>query len=163
MRKFYFTYYTKKFNTILTIYQQDVFIVKISFKKNEDMSYIKKETFEIKKCKKQIDEYFCGDRKYFEIEYKLPKYTDFQKKIIYIVNNIPYASTMSYLQIANISGHNNSSRAVGTVMAKNMLPIIIPCHRVIKSDGKIGQYLGGSNMKKMLLDIENTNIKKDIR
>lgn len=162
MKKFYYTYYIKEFETLLTIYEEDNYITKISFEHNADKSYIKKQTSTIEYCASQLHSYFYGKLMSFDIKYKLPSYTDFQKKIINIVNDIPYGQTMSYSQISDISGHKNASRAVGSVMANNMLPIIIPCHRVVRSDGKIGEYLGGSNMKKMLLDMENTNKKKEL-
>jgi O-6-methylguanine DNA methyltransferase len=67
---------------------------------------------------------------------------------------IPFGSTISYGELARRSGLGGAARFVGTTMAKNMVPIIIPCHRVIRSDGSLGNYSGGTHIKKFLLELE---------
>ena len=79
--------------------------------------------------------------------------TEFQNLVLKEISRIPYGQTMSYKEIAAIIGHPNSSRAVANACGKNPYPIIIPCHRVVRSDGKIGGYSGpgGESQKKKLL------------
>jgi O-6-methylguanine DNA methyltransferase len=71
--------------------------------------------------------------------------------------SIPFGSTISYGELARRSGFRRAARFVGTTMAKNMVPIIIPCHRVIRSDGSMGNYGGGIHIKKFLLDLERSH------
>ncbi len=101
----------------------------------------------------QLEEYFAGTREVFDLPIQLQG-TDFTKQILNTISVIPYAATKSYKEIAEISGHNNAFRAVGSVNRKNSLPIIIPCHRVIAHDGSIGGYSSGIWRKQWLLNHE---------
>jgi O-6-methylguanine DNA methyltransferase len=82
--------------------------------------------------------------------------TEFSKKVLNICKNIPVGETLTYSQLAKKAGYPKAARAVGSVLAKNPLPLIIPCHRVIRSDGKIGNFsaVGGSKTKKKMLEFE---------
>lgn len=80
--------------------------------------------------------------------------TDFQNKVLKAVSLIPYGETRTYSDIAKKIRNPKASRAVGSALANNPFPIIIPCHRVIRSDGEIGNYQGGKRMKKFLLELE---------
>ena len=82
----------------------------------------------------------------------------FYKKALKVVEKTPYATTISYNQVANKIGSPNGHRAVANANAKNLIPIVIPCHRVIKSNGELGGYGGGSKLKKDLLKFERTNL-----
>ncbi len=101
----------------------------------------------------QIEEFLTGKRNAFEIAYKLEG-TDFQKKVWTALLNIPYGETRTYKQIAHVIGCPNASRAVGMANNKNPLMLVIPCHRVIGSDGSLVGYAGGLEMKKALLATE---------
>lgn len=101
----------------------------------------------------QIDEYLNGKRKIFDLPLA-PQGTDFQKKVWNELTKIPYGSTKSYKEIAQNIGNPQAARAIGMANNKNPLPIIIPCHRVIGSNGKLIGYRGGLNIKQNLLNIE---------
>ena len=104
----------------------------------------------------QLTEYFSGSRKHFQLKYIL-NISPFYQKALKQVANVPYGQTSSYGDIAQKLNNTKAARAVGTANAKNPLPIIIPCHRIINSNGKLGGYAGGLNMKKYLLKLERNN------
>lgn len=103
----------------------------------------------------QLDAYFKGIRKYFDLPLQL-KGTDFQLKVWQELSSIPYGSTCSYKDIAQKIHHPKAYRAVGMANNKNPFPIIIPCHRVIDSQKQLTGYAGGLNIKKFLLQLEQT-------
>lgn len=105
------------------------------------------------KCLRQLDEYFSGRRKNFELPLK-PEGTEFQKRVWNQLLKIPYGKTMSYGEIAEKAGNSKASRAVGNANNKNRIAVIIPCHRVIGSYGDLTGYAGGLKKKKWLLDHE---------
>ncbi len=109
--------------------------------------------FCIKECVKQIDEYFKGQRKQFFLNLK-PRGTDFQKAVWQQLEKIPFGETASYGEIARSLGRPYASRAVGSANGKNPIAIIIPCHRVIGSDGRLTGYGGGLWRKEWLLTHE---------
>lgn len=102
---------------------------------------------------KQLEEYFKGERKKFDLPLNL-KGTEFQKKVWEALKQIPYAQTRSYKEIAIMIGNKNASRAVGMANNKNPCPIVVPCHRVIGSNGSLVGYALGLDIKKKLLDLE---------
>lgn len=104
----------------------------------------------------QLDEYFCGKRKEFDIDIELEG-TDFQKKVWKALQTIPYGQTRTYKEIAIQVGNEKASRAVGMANNKNSISIIVPCHRVIGSNGKLVGYAGGLDMKSYLLELEKNN------
>jgi len=104
----------------------------------------------IELCKIQLDDYFEGRILSFNIPIKLQG-TEFQKKVWSEVAKISFGKTKSYLEIAELIGNKKSIRAVGLANGQNPLPIIIPCHRVIGSNGKLVGYAGGLERKKWLL------------
>ena len=103
------------------------------------------------KC--QIEAYLEGDSKIFDFPYFVDA-TEFERSVLKAMSTIPYGKTESYKGLAELSGNDRAYRAVGSVCRKNKLPILFPCHRVIKSDGAIGEYSGGIAIKKQLLNIE---------
>jgi len=109
--------------------------------------------FCIKECVKQIDEYFKGQRKQFFLNLK-PRGTDFQKAVWQQLEKIRFGQTASYGEIARSLGRPYASRAVGSANGKNPIAIIIPCHRVIGSDGRLTGYGGGLWRKEWLLTHE---------
>ncbi len=108
----------------------------------------------------QLTEYFDGKRKVFTIKIKL-EISQFYKKALLEVAKIPYGKTDSYSQIAQKLNNPKAARAVGTANARNPLPIIIPCHRIIAKNGKLGGYAGGLKIKKYLLNLERDNLNLD--
>lgn len=119
-------------------------------------SYMLKETDLINNTRKQLDEYFAGKRKKFDIPIKLDG-TDFQIKVWKELLKIPYGETCSYLDIAKCIGNPKASRAVGMANNKNKIIIIVPCHRVIGSNKKLVGYACGLEVKEKLLELERKN------
>lgn len=101
----------------------------------------------------QLEDYFTGKLKKFTFPLDFQS-SPFYKKTLTAVKNIPYGKTVSYQQIANQIGNPMAARAVGNANANNPIPIVIPCHRVIASDGTLGGYGGGLRMKQWLLELE---------
>lgn len=104
----------------------------------------------------ELDEYFEGKRKIFDIPLK-PKGTDFMKRVWTNVLKIGYGKTASYKEIAILSGNSRAIRAVGMANNRNPIPIFIPCHRIIGSNGKLVGYGGGLEIKEYLLNLERSN------
>jgi methylated-DNA-[protein]-cysteine S-methyltransferase len=105
--------------------------------------------------KKQLSEYIAGSRKHFELALA-PKGTMFQKQVWQQLLNIDFGETASYLDIANAINKPKACRAVGAANGKNPISIVIPCHRIIGSSGKLTGYAGGLERKAYLLDLEKT-------
>ncbi|KMY52108.1 methylated-DNA--[protein]-cysteine S-methyltransferase [Peribacillus loiseleuriae] len=109
----------------------------------------------IAECYNQLDEYFKGDRHEFTFPYQFEG-TNFQKTVWNALIKIPYAETKSYKDIAVSIGNEKAIRAVGSANGKNKLSIVIPCHRVIGSNGKLTGYAGGLWRKEWLLQHERS-------
>lgn len=105
----------------------------------------------------QLTEYFDGKRRHFTIKIKM-EMPQFYEKVLMEVAKVPYGATASYSQIAQKINNPKAVRAVGSANARNPLPIIIPCHRIIANNGKLGGYGGGIKMKQYLLKFETENI-----
>ena len=120
-----------------------------------DFSDIKMDSSVFKSLQKQIIAYFQGENLDFSTDIPLfiDNFTVFSRRILVACRSITSGQTITYADLAQKTGFPNASRAVGNVMAKNPLPLIIPCHRVIRSDGKPGGFTvpGGVNLKKRLL------------
>lgn len=112
-----------------------------------------KKTKVIEKCKKELNEYFLGIRKTFDLEIELIG-TNFQKQVWKSLLQIPYGKTVSYLDIATMIENPKAVRAVGGVVHNNPLLIIIPCHRVIGKNGQLTGFACGLDVKQKLLDLE---------
>ena len=139
----------------LVIEEDECKISRIELLKNEEKfdNKINKETDIIKKVYKELDEYFKGNRKTFDIHLKIEG-TEFQKKVWMALLEIPYGETRSYLDIAKKIGNPKASRAVGMANHNNKIMIVIPCHRVIGSNKKLVGYAGGLDVKEKLLKLE---------
>ena len=103
---------------------------------------------------RQLDEYFAGRRKQFDLPLDLSRSAGFRRIVLTYLPTIEYGHTASYQAVAEGVHNPKAVRAVGTACATNPLPIVIPCHRVIRSDGALGAYLGGPDTKRRLLDLE---------
>lgn len=106
----------------------------------------------------ELDEYFAGTRRSFNIRVHYALSAGFRQVVQRHLPNIGYGDTQTYKQVAELVGNPKAVRAVGTACATNPLPIVIPCHRVLRSDGGLGGYLGGLEAKTTLLDLESAVI-----
>jgi methylated-DNA-[protein]-cysteine S-methyltransferase len=121
-------------------------------KDSNELSSVDKIVFQ--ECIQQLEEYFSGKRKIFD----LPLYqegTEFQQKVWKELIQIPYGNTITYHQLAQRIGNAKSIRAAASANGRNKLWIVVPCHRVIGADGSLTGYAGGLKMKKWLLNHEN--------
>jgi len=107
----------------------------------------------------QLKAYFRGERTTFDLPLK-PGGTPFQRKVWDLLRNIPAGETITYGELATRAGNPKAHRAVGAANGRNPLPIIIPCHRVIGSNGKLTGYAGGLEAKKALLEIEGARLSR---
>jgi methylated-DNA-[protein]-cysteine S-methyltransferase len=103
---------------------------------------------------RQIDEYFAKQRTAFDVPVDLRLADGFRRNVIEHLREIGYGHRESYATVAAAIGNPKAVRAVGTACAHNPLPVVIPCHRVVRSDGATGQYVGGPVAKSTLLDLE---------
>lgn len=139
---------------LLTLAEKDKMLAAVSFfvpTFTEETS--QKKTSLLEKAEKQLAEYFAGQRTIFD----LPLFvngTDFQKNTWKELQKIPYGETISYGELARRCGNPKACRAVGMANNKNKIAIIIPCHRVIGSNGKLVGYAGGLDVKTKLLELE---------
>jgi len=102
----------------------------------------------------QIEEYFAGRRRHFELAVDLRLASGFRRVVLEHLVDVGFGSTVSYASLAALTGRPRAVRAVGTACAVNPVPIVVPCHRVVRSDGTTGRYLGGSDVKRALLNLE---------
>jgi O-6-methylguanine DNA methyltransferase len=106
------------------------------------------------RARMQLTEYFCGERAIFQLPVDLNQCSDFERTVLEATATIPYGEVRSYTWIAKHIGRPGATRAVGNALHKNPVPIVIPCHRVVKSDGSIGGYAFGEAWKTRLLTLE---------
>ena len=142
----------------IKISEKDEKIIGLVFSDYKKEDEIEKETELIKKAYTQLEEYLSGKRTDFNIEIEMIG-TEFQKKVWKELLNIPYGETRSYKDIAIAIGNEKACRAVGNANNKNPIAIIVPCHRVVGSNGSMTGYAGGLDIKEKLLKIEKYNIK----
>lgn len=154
MEKYFITYYKSEIGLLEIIgSEEEIYSVDFVEKALEK----DKSNGLLEDCKRQLDEYFCGKRKEFSLKLN-PKGTDFQKKVWAKLMEIPFGKVVSYLEIAKNIGDKNLTRAVGNANGKNPVAIIIPCHRVVGSSGKLVGYAGGLWRKEWLLEKENPQV-----
>jgi methylated-DNA-[protein]-cysteine S-methyltransferase len=103
---------------------------------------------------RQLDEYFAGRRMRFDLPLDLRLAVGFRRSVLAYLPAIGYGRTASYQSVAAAVHNPKAVRAVGTACATNPLPLIIPCHRVVRADGQLGAYLGGAEIKHQLLEME---------
>lgn len=109
----------------------------------------------------QLREYFQGRRRQFALPLN-PVGTDFQRQVWHALTQIPYGAACTYKELASATGRPKASRAVGSACHRNPLPIVIPCHRVIGSNGSLTGYAGGLALKAKLLKLEQAHPEKEI-
>jgi methylated-DNA-[protein]-cysteine S-methyltransferase len=103
---------------------------------------------------RELDEYFAGTRRGFTVPLDWRLSTGFRNTVLHHLADVAYGHTASYAVVAQLAGNPKAVRAVGTACATNPLPVIVPCHRVVRSDGSLGGYLGGIDAKRALLSLE---------
>ena len=146
-----YAYYKTKLGIIKISYQEKVESIELV----DEIDYKNERSKLSDKIFDQIDKYLKGEVKKFDIYDKLEiTGTDFQKSIWQDLINIPYGETRTYKDIAQKINNPKALRAVGTAIGKNPFFIIIPCHRVIRSNGKMGGFAYGLDVKEKLLDLE---------
>ena len=148
-----FAVYNTKIGKLKIEYDSDA-ITGITSAKNEKEQGIRSELSD--KTALQLEEYFDGKRKEFDISIKLIG-TEFQKKVWNELLKIPYGETVSYNDIAINTGNPKACRAVGMANHNNPILIIVPCHRVINENKKLGGYALGLDLKRRLLELEKEN------
>ena len=149
-----YTYELKKFK--LTLVASTTYLKKIIINDDVQEDYIKEEIDIIKKSYEEIKEYLDGKRKSFDIPFALEG-TKFQKKVWLELLKIPYGEIITYKELAQRINNPKAVRAVGGACNRNPLAIIIPCHRVVGSNGKLVGYRYSIELKKYLLDLELTS------
>lgn len=108
----------------------------------------------LEEARVQLDEYFRGERTVFDVALDLSLSTGFREGIQRRLCEISYGATESYAAVAQRAGSPKAVRAVGSACATNPLPVVVPCHRVVRSDGSLGGYSGGLHIKTALLELE---------
>jgi methylated-DNA-[protein]-cysteine S-methyltransferase len=108
----------------------------------------------VTQARSQLDEYFGGERVGFDVRLDWRLTRGFRREVLRATAQIPYGATWSYRQVATQAGSPAAVRAAGTALATNPLPIVVPCHRVLRSDGQLGAYRGGADAKAQLLALE---------
>ena len=103
---------------------------------------------------RQLDEYFAGRRRDFDLAIDLQLVEGFRRQVVAQLADIGYGQTASYAEVATAVGNPRAVRAVGSACSHNPIPVVLPCHRVVRSDGTIGRYLGGTETKAALLSME---------
>ena len=135
----------------LTVTLENDEVVRIEFGKDDDAKLC--ETVVALNVTSQLDEYFEGKRKVFSFPFKLCV-SEFQSQVLEALREIGYSETCSYSDIAEKINKPTAFRAVANAIARNPLPILIPCHRVLRKSGELGGFRGGVELKKLLLGIE---------
>jgi methylated-DNA-[protein]-cysteine S-methyltransferase len=107
-------------------------------------------------ARRQLNDYFEGALVEFQLPLDWRLTAGFRRQVLRATSRIPYGSTRTYREVATTAGSRKAVRAAGTALAKNPLPIIVPCHRVLRTDGGLGGYRGGTAAKRALLDHEQT-------
>ncbi|MEK4630405.1 MAG: methylated-DNA--[protein]-cysteine S-methyltransferase [Solibacillus sp.] len=136
-------------------------IFSVLFAKREQELYTKQANTPnvVLQCFEQLNEYFLGERLVFTVPFILEG-TVFQKTVWQALTTVPYGKTASYKEIASFVGNEKAVRAVGTTNGKNLISIIVPCHRIIGANGKLTGYAGGLWRKEWLLAHEQKFRKK---
>jgi len=115
----------------------------------------------LKDVRRELDDYFAGKRKSFELPLDFQLASGFRRRVLEGLQTLQYGETASYGTVARAVGNPKAVRAVGTACATNPLPIVVPCHRVVRSDGALGNYLGGPEIKRALLTLEGADGTRD--
>ena len=140
----------------VSLYAEDGAVVMISF---QDTGSERDDDPVLIEAEKEIREYFKGERKAFSFPWRLD-IPGFEGKCLRVLSKVPFGETVSYGRLAFLAGSPRGARAAGNAVHKNPLPILIPCHRVILGDGRIGGFGGELWIKKKLLELEGANYRE---
>ena len=155
----YYYYYESLFGKLLLVSDganlNGIGLPNGKMKRQHELSWVN-DIQPFKKPIAQLEAYFRGERKSFDLAVSLSG-TSFQTSVWKALKKIPYGKTWSYREVAGYIGRPRASRAVGSANGLNPIPIIIPCHRVIGSNGSLAGFGGGVRLKKSLLDLEARN------
>jgi O-6-methylguanine DNA methyltransferase len=110
----------------------------------------------VDRTREELHDYLSGQRAFFSVPLDLSDVPEFQAKVLRAAGAIPFGQARPYAWVAQRIGHPRAVRAVGTALGKNPVPLIVPCHRVLKSDGGVGGYVFGTRVKERLLGLERT-------
>lgn len=139
----------------ISIGERDGYLVLLSFTDGRGDC----ETPILKQAEHELMEYFRGERKEFTVPVR-PRGTEYQRRVWQSIMGIPYGETRTYLWVAERAG--GSPRSVGNALGSNPIPVIIPCHRVIRADGSLGGFSSGTGLKKRLLEIERLHLDESV-
>ena len=107
---------------------------------------------------RELDQYFAGKRKSFDVAVDLSPLTAFQQRILGATARVAFGDVSTYAQVAAKAGSEKASRAAGQALGSNPIPIVVPCHRILASDGSLGGYAGGLEAKRVLLQLERGSV-----
>lgn len=102
----------------------------------------------------QLEAYFAGELENFDLPLDLTQLTDFQREVLSALAKVPYGKTISYGELAEQIGKPGAARAVGGALNRNPLPLVLPCHRIVGSDGSLTGFASGTDNKRLLLELE---------
>ncbi len=141
----------------LWLQASDAGITRVSFEPLPD-SPVSPADAHLDQAARELAEYFAGQRTHFDVAVDLPAQPGFRARVQEYLPRIGFGETETYGGIARLLGNPQAARAVGTACASNPVPIIVPCHRVLRGDGSLGGYLGGAAAKLYLLRLEGSAI-----
>ncbi|GIG39384.1 methylated-DNA--[protein]-cysteine S-methyltransferase [Cellulomonas phragmiteti] len=107
---------------------------------------------------RELDEYFAGARRAFDVAVDLRLVAGFRRQVVAALPTVAYGTTASYTEVAGVAGSPRAARAVGTACARNPVPVLLPCHRVVCAGGSPGRYAGGAAAKGTLLELERRGV-----
>jgi len=110
------------------------------------------------RARRQLDEYFAGTRTGFDVPVDLQLVSGFRRRVLEVTATLPYGSISTYTEVATGAGNPRAVRAAGSALGANPVPIVVPCHRVLRRDGALGGYAGGLTVKQLLLDLERSAV-----
>jgi methylated-DNA-[protein]-cysteine S-methyltransferase len=106
----------------------------------------------------QLKAYFAGERRAFDVPIDLSLASAFQRRVLMAARGVPAGQVVTYGELARRIGVPNASRAVGWALGRNPVPIVIPCHRIVRTGGGLGGYIGGVKVKRRLLELEGARV-----
>jgi methylated-DNA-[protein]-cysteine S-methyltransferase len=107
---------------------------------------------------RELEQYFAGKRREFDVAFDLTGLTPFYRAILRATARVPYGEVITYAAVARRAGNERASRAAGGALSSNPIPIVVPCHRVVATDGSLGGYAGGLDAKRRLLALERGDV-----
>ena len=113
----------------------------------------------IDRVRKQLDEYFTGTRRSFDLDWDVRHLPAYNQRVLEELARVEYGHTTTYGTLAALTGNPRAARAVGTIMNRNPIPIVLPCHRIVGANGALTGYAGGLDVKRRLLELEGASFK----